>query len=328
MGEPLISVIIPIYNEQAVLETLYQRLTTALESLKETFEVILVDDGSRDKSLEMLRDIVTKDKRYKFLSFSRNFGHQTAITAGLNVVQGKAIVIMDADLQDPPEELPRFLEKWKEGNDVVYAIRRRRKEGVIKRASYAAFYRLLAAISDIHIPLDSGDFCLMDRRIVDLLNRLPERNRFVRGIRSWLGFKQVGLEYERHSRFAGDTKYSLKKLFKLAFDGMISFSSLPLKLASFLGFAVSGVAVLGIMFTFIQRVFISQFAAWGLKPVPGFATTMITMLFLGGVQLICLGIIGEYLGRIYDEVKQRPLYVLREVSGFGEATGDLLLPPK
>ena len=316
MSDPVLSIVIPVYNEEAILEELYRRLTAALEKMGESFEVILVDDGSRDRSLEIIRDLRRRDPRYKYLSFARNFGHQIAISAGINFAEGQAVIIMDADLQDPPEELHRFVAKWREGYDVVYAIRRKRKEGLLKRIAYSTFYRLLAMISEIQIPLDSGDFCLMDRRIVELLNRLPERNRFVRGIRSWLGFKQIGLEYERHARYVGTPKYSLRRLFKLAFDGMVSFSTMPLRLASFLGFIVSGLAVLGILFTLAQRIFHSLFASLGLEPVPGYATTVILVLFLGGVQLICLGIIGEYLGRIHEEVKQRPLYILQEANGF------------
>jgi len=326
MSDPVLSVVIHVYNEEKLLHALYERLTRALEAIGETWEVVFIDDGSRDRSLEILREIQQKDPRYRYLSFARNFGHQTAISAGMQFARGQAVVIMDADLQDPPEELGRFIDKWREGYEVVYAIRRKRKESWLKRMAYAAFYRLLAVISDIPIPLDSGDFCVMDRKVVDLLNCMPERNRFVRGIRSWVGFNQIGVEYERAARYAGETKYTLRRLFKLAFDGMVSFSTVPLKLASFLGFFVSGLAVIGIIFTFAQRVFSDLFASLGLAPVPGYATTVITMLFLGGGQLICLGIIGEDLGRIHDEVKQRPLYILREAGGFERPPG--LLPPR
>lgn len=308
------SIIIPVFNEEAVLPELHERLTRSLEELDGPFEVILIDDGSKDGSLEILRRLHREDPRFKVLSFSRNFGHQTAVTAGLNHARGEAIFIMDADLQDPPEILPRFIEKWREGYQVVYAVRRKRKEGPLKRAAYASFYRILHYLSDIDIPLDTGDFCLMDRQVVSVLNQMPERNRFVRGIRSWAGFRQIGLEYERSARQAGETKYTLNKLLKLAFDGIISFSHLPLRLASVFGFIVSVFSFLYGIATVLQKIFTDT-------TVPGYATTIVMVTFIGGVQLISIGIIGEYLGRIYDEVKERPLYILKDSLGLDEGRG-------
>ncbi len=309
MSNPKYSIVIPVYNEEELLEVLFTRLKTSLEDLDDSWEVILINDGSKDKSLTMLKEFHKRDSRFKVLSFSRNFGHQTAITAGINFARGDAVIIMDADLQDPPEILGKFIDKWKEGYEVVYAVRKKRKESAFKKLAYLSFYRLLRSVSDIDIPLDTGDFCIMDRKIVKILNRLPERNRFVRGIRSWSGYRQIGMEYERDKRLAGEPKYTMKKLFKLAFDGLISFSKLPLRIASVMGVAVSALSFLYGIGTFFQKVFTQT-------TVPGYATTIILITFLGGIQLITIGIIGEYLGRVYDEVKNRPLYILSDVIGF------------
>ncbi|MCB9169860.1 MAG: glycosyltransferase family 2 protein [Flavobacteriales bacterium] len=311
----MISVVVPCYNEQEVLEALRERLTNACEKWGYDWEVVAVDDGSRDTTWEMLCRFQAEDPRWRSISFSRNFGHQAAVSAGLYHAQGDAVFIIDADLQDPPEELHRFIAKWEEGFDVIYGVRKKRKEGLIKRFSYWAFYRLMARVVPFEIPLDSGDFCLMSRRMVNTLNNFPERNRFVRGLRAWAGFKQVAIPYERQGRAAGVPKYTPSKLIKLALDGMISFSGLPLKMASQFGFIVSALAVLGILFTFFQRIFSGFFDRIGLAPVPGYATNVIAILFMGGVQLIFLGIIGEYLIRIFDEVKQRPVWIVREANG-------------
>jgi len=309
----MISIVIPCYNEKEVLDQLYARLTSAAEKWNEPFEVILVDDGSEDETWQLIKKMHDRDSRWKIIRLARNFGHQTAISAGIYHAQGDCVIIIDADLQDPPEELHRFITKWREGYDVVYAIRAKRKENFVKRLCYKAFYRVLGALADIDIPYDSGDFCLMDRKVVDLLSAMPERNRFVRGLRSWVGFRQTGLEYERSARAAGEVKYTFRKLIKLALDGIFSFSTVPLRIATYFGFAVSLVALLGVIFTFLQRIFADLFLRIGLGPVPGFATTVIAILFLGGVQLVCIGIIGEYMGRIYDEVKGRPLWTIREI---------------
>jgi len=312
----MISIILPCYNENEVLADLFSRITASAENFGEPYEVIVVDDGSEESTWLHLKELHEKDKRWKLIRFGRNFGHQTALSAGIAHADSDAVILMDADLQDPPEQLQQLIQKWKEGYQVVYAIRKKRKENFLKRGCYKLFYKILARMADTDIPLDSGDFCLMDRKVVDLLKSMPERNRFVRGMRSWVGLRQVGVEYERDARAGGKPKYTLRKLIKLATDGVISFSSKPLRLATYLGFVCSLIAMLGTLFTFVQRIFATWFASINLKPVSGFATIVISVLFLGGVQLICLGIIGEYLGRIFDEVKGRPLWTIQETVGF------------
>ena len=312
----MISVIIPVFNERDNLEALVGRLQPVLEA--ETggaFEVIFVDDGSRDGSSETLDRLSGRDQHYKTVHFSRNFGHQAALQAGLDVAGGDAVVLMDADLQDPPELLGELLAKWSKGYEVVYAIRRKRRESLWKRIAYAAFYRTLKMISDIDTPLDAGDFCLMDRRVVDALVALPERNRFLRGLRSWVGFRQTGVEYERHARNAGEPKYTLRKLISLALSGYIGFSTFPLRVAAWLGMfaAVAGFA-LGLW------VIVSHFTEHNIPQ--GWASTSSLILFVGGVQLIILGIMGEYLGRVYHEVRSRPLYVVRSRVGFSRSSPD------
>ncbi len=301
-----LSVVIPAYNEEDNLPALYGRLTATLDALNLDYEIIFVNDGSQDRTLALLRDLAARDPRVVAVDLARNFGHQVAISAGLDHSRGAAVIIMDADLQDPPEVLPQFIARWREGYDVVYAIREQRKEGPLKRAAYALFYRLLKRIAHIDIPLDAGDFCIMDRRVVDLLNGMPERNRFVRGIRTWVGLNQTGLAYERHARHAGKPKYTFKKLIYLALDGLISFSFVPLRLISLAGLAVSFLSILIAIAYTIQKLTI------GLSP-PGFATLVVAIFFLAGIQLITIGVIGEYVGRIFEEVKARPLYVTRQV---------------
>jgi polyisoprenyl-phosphate glycosyltransferase len=242
------------------------------------------------------------------VELARNFGHQVAISAGLDYARGAGVIVMDADLQDPPEVLPQFIAKWQAGHDVVYAIREQRKENWLKRAAYAAFYRILRRVANIDIPLDAGDFCIMDRRVVDLLVGMPERNRFVRGIRSWVGLDQVGLAYERHARHAGRPKFTFTRLIYLALDGLVSFSYIPLRVITVLGFGVSLISIILAIFYAIKRLTV------GLSP-PGFATITVAIFFLAGMQLTTIGVIGEYIGRIFEEVKQRPLYVVRRVSG-------------
>lgn len=311
----MISLVVPCYNEHRVLDALYERLSASAKSWNEQYEVVLVDDGSQEETWRKLTAIHTRDPLWKIIRFSRNFGHQTAVSAGIFYAKGDCIIILDADLQDPPEELHRFLTKWREGYDVVYGIRTKRKEGIFKKAAYKIFYRILMRFSQVPIPYDSGDFCLIDRKVADLLRIMPERNRFVRGLRAWVGLRQVGIIYERQARKAGEPKYTFSKLLQLAVDGVFSFSTLPLRLATYLGLFVSFVAFLGVVFTFLQRIFARRFEQIGLGPVPGFATIVIAILFLGAIQLVCLGIIGEYIGRIYEEVKQRPLWVVRESLG-------------
>lgn len=310
-----ISIIVPCFNEEAVLSELFGRLGAVAATWGLEPEIICVDDGSRDRTWELLKAQHQIDPRWRCLSFARNFGHQTAVSAGLFYATGDVVVVMDADLADPPEEISRLLEKWREGYDVVYAIRQNRKESRFKRLCYWAFYRIMARLVAFEIPLDTGDFCLISRRVVDALNAMPERNRFVRGLRAWSGFRQTGVTYERAARFAGAPKYSFSKLFKLATDGLFSFSTVPLRLATFLGLSVSVLAFLGAVVTFAQKIFAAQLAKIGLAPTAGFPTIVISILFLGGVQLICLGILGEYIGRIYEEVKGRPLWILRDSAG-------------
>ncbi len=304
---PDVSVIVPVLNEKENIDVLHSRLVSVLEQTGMDFEIVFVDDGSNDGSVESLRGLAVRDQRVVVVELARNFGHQTAITAGLEFAEGKAVIVMDADLQDPPEVLPDFIGKWREGFDVVYAIREHRKEGWLKRAGYRLFYRLLRRIANVDIPLDSGDFCLMDRRVVDLLNSMPERNRFVRGIRSWVGLNQVGLPIVRHARHAGLPKYTFGRLFLLALDGLISFSHVPLRLITVLGLGVSMVSL------FLAGFYLVKKLLYGLSP-PGFATLVVSIFFFAGLQLITLGVIGEYVGRIFDESKRRPLYVLRQIS--------------
>lgn len=307
----MISLVIPIHNEQEILPILYERIKTASEDWQDQYEVIFVDDGSQDSSLEIIKDLNSRDNCIKAISFSRNFGHQTAVSAGLQYTTGDVVIVMDGDLQDPPEQIIDFLEKWKQGYEVVYAIRKKRKEMWYKKIAYYSFYRLLNWMSSIKIPLDTGDFCLMDRVIVDHLNSLPERNRFVRGLRAWIGYKQIGIPYERSARLAGEAKYTFKKLLRLAFDGLINFSYRPLQIFTSLGAIISMLSLLAGAYYLLQ---------WFINPalreeLPGYTSLIIAVLFLGGVQLISIGVLGEYIGRIFDEVKGRPLFIVSQKIG-------------
>jgi glycosyltransferase involved in cell wall biosynthesis len=307
MARPDLSVVIPIYNEAENLPALYTRLIAVLETHAANYEIVFVDDGSRDSSLAQLQALADANRRVVVVELARNFGHQVAISAGLDQSRGGAVIVMDADLQDPPEVLPQFMAKWREGYDVVYAIREHRKESWAKRTAYALFYRLLQRVANIEIPLDAGDFCIMDRRVVDLLVQMPERNRFVRGIRSWIGLRQVGLAYERHERHAGQPKYTFSRLIYLALDGLVSFSYVPLRVITVMGFSVSLLSIILAIFYVIKQLTV------GLYP-PGFATLTVAIFFLTGIQLITIGVIGEYVGRIFEEVKRRPLYILRQIT--------------
>jgi glycosyltransferase involved in cell wall biosynthesis len=313
---PVLSVVLPYFNERENLAPLMDRLRPLLERLTAgSFEIIFVDDASADGSDLLLDALHDEDARVKVLRFSRNFGHQAALTAGLAHASGQAVVLMDSDLQDPPEVIETFLERWRAGFEVVYAVRRRRKESVWKRAAYSVFYRSMRAIAEIDVPLDAGDFCLLDRKVVDALNELPEHNRFLRGLRSWLGFRQSPVEYERAARFGGEPKYTMGKLIKLAMSGYVGFSAMPLRMSAWLGFfsALTGFAV-GV-WAIIARILA--------VPAPrGWASTLSVILFVGGMQLLVLGVMGEYLGRIYDEVRRRPSFVLRDARGF-ESADDL-----
>ncbi len=301
------SIVIPIFNEEGNLRELYEKLMSVMSSFNEPFELVFIDDGSHDRSVAIIKELMKENHRLCLVSLSRNFGHQVAISAGIDYAKGESVVLMDADLQDPPEVIPSLIEKLNEGYDVVYAVRKKRKEGIILRSCFALYYRILRKVSYVDIPLDAGDFCIMNRRVVELLQNMKEKNRFVRAIRSWLGFRQTGVEYERKMRKTGDTKYSFNNRLRGALDGIISFSYIPLKIATLLGFISSIVSFLAICMFLIAKLFFNTFM------VRGFPTTIIIILFLGGIQLITIGIIGEYIGRIYDEVKQRPLYVVKEL---------------
>ncbi len=310
----MISLVIPIFNEEATLERLYERVVAASAAWGDTYEALLVDDGSHDDSLSMMQAMADRNPAFAVIKLSRNFGHQAAISAGIMHARGDAVVVMDGDLQDPPEELNRFLSKWREGYDVVYAIRQQRKEHLLKRLAYALFYRVLKVVSHISIPLDSGDFCVMDKKVVRVLNReMPERIRFVRGLRAYAGFKQIGVAYDRPERAAGTTKYSFRKLMKLALDGILDFSVFPLRIATFMGFALS-VGSLGLAGMYLVARML-RMPIFGHAPgdVTGFTTLAVGMFFLGGMILLVLGCIGEYLGRIYTEVKQRPFYIVETI---------------
>lgn len=307
----MISIVVPCLNEEPVLRDTHRRLVAALEQLPQRFEILYVDDGSTDRTPEILRELQAHDERIRVLRFSRNFGHQMAITAGLEHASGDAVAIIDADLQDPPEVIADFVAKWMDGCDVVYGVRSERQgETAFKLWTAKLFYRLIGKLSDTEIPLDTGDFRLMSRRVVDALMAMPERDRFVRGMVSWLGFSQAAVPYRRAARAAGVTKFSVFKMLRFATDGIVSFSILPLRLATWVGFAASGIALLGILITVVERLM----GVEGL--VKGWASILVAILFIGGVQLICMGIIGEYVGRIYGESKRRPLYVVRERMGF------------
>jgi glycosyltransferase involved in cell wall biosynthesis len=311
-NKKLLSVVVPVFNESEVIQVFYGRLKSVLDSLASlAHEIIFVDDGSRDDSYKKVADLADGDRRVRAIKFSRNFGHQIAITAGIDSARGDAVIVMDADLQDPPELIPKFVEKWEEGYEVVYGSREKREgETRMKIFTASLFYRVLRKLIKIDIPVDVGDFRLMSRTAVGHFKKFKERDRFVRGLVSWVGFKQVGIPYARDKRWAGETKYPYRKMIKFALDGITSFSSLPLRFASWLGFFVSVLAFLYLGSVFVQK-------AMG-KTVQGWATIMVGMLFLGGVQLICLGIIGEYIGRIFNETKQRPLYVIEETRGSEE----------
>jgi glycosyltransferase involved in cell wall biosynthesis len=309
---PLISLIIPVFNERDNLDALAARLPPVLDQTTDgSFEVLFIDDGSRDGSSEFLDAMGARDERYKVIHFSRNFGHQSALQAGLDAAAGAAVVLMDADLQDPPELLNEFIAKWNEGYEVVYAVRRHRKESIFKRMAYSIFYRSMRFLAEIDTPLDAGDFCLLDDRVVQALVGLPERHRFLRGLRSWVGFNQIGIEYDRGARNAGQPKYSLRKLISLALAGYIGFSSFPLRVAAWLGLFSASVG-----FLLTSWVVLSKLTT---ATVPqGWASTIAVVLFVGGAQLIMLGVLGEYLARVYDEVRRRPLYVVRSRKGFRE----------
>jgi glycosyltransferase involved in cell wall biosynthesis len=310
----MISIVVPVYNEEEVLTELHRRVSQAMDDTGETWELILVDDGSLDRSAEVIQKLSQLDERVKGISFSRNFGFQEAVTAGLTHATGDAVILSDADLQDPPETIPEMIAKWREGNDVVYGIRAQRVgETWFKKITAMVFYRTIHRITSVDIPLDTGDFRLMDRRVVDSILKMPERNRFLRGMVPWVGYKQIGIVYERQARYAGESKFkSVRQMLPFALDAITSFSYFPLQMATYLGFFIAAISLIAILIVVILRLFGQT------QPLTGQATTLVAVLFLGGVQLISLGIIGEYLGRIYDEVKGRPLYLVDKKWGFDQ----------
>jgi dolichol-phosphate mannosyltransferase len=316
VSKKLISIVIPTYKSEVNLPVLIERLKAVLSKCSYDYEIIFVEDNSPDRTLEILRGICLNTNNIKVISLSRNFGQQIAASAGLKYAKGAAVIIMDDDLQDPPEFIPNLLERWEQGYEIVYAIRQSRKEGFLKRIGYKIFYRAIVRLSYVKIPKDSGDFGLIDRKIVEIINRMPERDRFLRGLRAWVGFKQIGIECERGERYKGKPAYNFLKVIKLATNGIFAFSDMPLQISSAIGFAVSLISFLGIIFTVIQRIMTYLFPQNRLAVWPGFSTIVLSVLFLGGVQLISIGILGEYIARIYNEVKQRPLFLVKETIGF------------
>lgn len=304
--KPTFTIIAPVYNEVESLPELYKQVCRVMDSIGEAWELVLVDDGCTDGSTDVIRVLAEQDERVRPVIFARNFGHQIAVTAGLDNSRGEAVVIIDADLQDPPEVILDLIAKWREGYQVVYAVRAEREgETWFKKVTASLFYRVIFRITDIKIPLDTGDFRLLDRKVVNVMNSMHERHRFLRGMSSWVGFRQIGVPYKRVARFAGVTKYPFRKMLGLALNAITSFSYFPLQLATYVGFVAAGISILVIPVVIIMRVA-------GHNAFMGQASTLLAVLFLGGVQLISLGILGEYLGRVYDEVKARPLYVVSE----------------
>ncbi len=312
MEHPTFSIVAPVYNEEPVLHRLYERIREVMDGTGETWELVLVDDGSRDGSADIIAQLHTQDHRVRGISFSRNFGFQIAVTAGLDQTRGEAVILTDADLQDPPEVIPDMIAKWREGYDVVYGVRGNRQgETWFKKITAKTFYRTIDSITGIDIPLDTGDFRLMDRRVVNVIGNMKERNRFLRGMVPWIGFKQTGVQYERHARYAGQSKFnSVRRMLPFAIDAITSFSHFPLQLAMYFGFFIAFLSAVAIMLVFVLRLMNGELS--------GQATTLAAVLFLGGIQLISLGIIGEYIGRIYDEVKGRPLYLIDRSWGMEE----------
>jgi dolichol-phosphate mannosyltransferase len=310
----MISIIIPVYNEQENIELLFNRLISSSKLWNDSFELLFVDDGSSDNSYSLLKEIADRQDNVKIIKLSRNFGHQAAISAGIKLAKGDAAIIMDADLQDPPELLTKFIEEWKNGTEVVYAVRKNRKENIFKKIGYMSFYWILQKIvSDINIPIDAGDFCLMDRKVIDVLNSMTEENRFVRGLRAYAGYNQKGIEYDRPNRASGSPKYTFSKLIRLAIDGILDFSIIPLRIATFLGAFISITSFIIGLFFIIHRIL--NFKVFGYSPTdtPGLASLAVGIFFLGGVIMFMLGIIGEYIGKIYMEVKNRPSYIIEEI---------------
>jgi polyisoprenyl-phosphate glycosyltransferase len=316
---PTYSLVVPAHNEEGVVGELVARLIQVMDALDRESEAILVDDGSRDRTYELMLEAASADVRFRLVRLSRNFGHQIALTAGVDLAAGDAVIVLDADLQDPPEVILELAARWREGYDIVYAVREMREgETRFKRATATAFYRAFNRISEVEVPLDAGDFRLVDRRALDVFNQMRESNRFVRGMFSWIGLRQTGVLYRRHERFAGETKYPFRKMLRFAATGVTSFSSAPLRAALNLGFFVSIVSFLIGMWSLIVKV-------GGFFNVPGWTSIVVPVTFIGGIQLIVLGVIGEYIGDIHAEVKRRPLYVISELENFPDSPQ---LPPR
>jgi glycosyltransferase involved in cell wall biosynthesis len=306
MSTPIYSIVAPIYNEYNNIQELYRRVSQVMDSTGAPWELLMVDDGSTDGSTDQIRALAAQDERVRPVIFARNFGHQIAVTAGLDYSRGQAVVIIDSDLQDPPEVILQLIARWQEGCEIVYAVRSVRVgESWFKLYTASLFYRLIARITDVKIPMDAGDFRLLDRKVVNVLNQMRERHRFLRGMSVWVGFRQCGVEYRRDPRFSGETKYPFRRMLRLAINAVTSFSYFPLQLATYLGFICAGISIIVIPVVAFMRL-------TGNQAFLGQASTLIAVLFLGGVQLICLGILGEYIGRLYDEAKGRPLYIVRE----------------
>lgn len=317
---PTYSLIVPLYNEQDTLPELVRRLTDVMNTLDVPTELVLINDGSKDQSLILLRSFHQQDNRICYINLARNFGHQIAVTAGLNFVRGDMAIILDADLQDPPELIPELIKQWRSGFQVVYAQRTKRiEESWGKQFLAYWFYRILRKLADVEIPTDTGDFCLIDRSVIDILNSMPERTRYLRGLRSWVGFNQTAVLFNRDARFAGEAKYTLRKSFKLAISGIVSFSQVPLRLSTYVGLFAAIVSLFMALLILYWRIFVPN------SPLTGFTMILVAVFFLGAVQLVCIGILGEYIGRIYEEVKGRPLYTVSEIVGFNNSPDNFKL---
>lgn len=310
----LLSLVIPCHNEAAVIRATYLRICEVLGNSKFRLQMVFVNDGSEDETEQILEERSVSDRRVKVVTLARNFGHQAAVSAGLANADGDAVAVIDADLQDPPEVILEMIDRWHEGFDVIYGIRTKRKEGIWKRLGYSAFYRIFKWISDIDAPLDAGDFSLIDKQVVFQINKLPEKNRFFRGLRVWVGFRHTGVCYERQRRAAGTTKYSIVRLVRLATDGVFNFSTAPLRVVFVLGLLMSVISITAASTVFVVRVLDISYFGQRLRDVQGFTSIILTVLLIGGIQLICTGILGEYIGRIYQEVKSRPSYIVRQFS--------------
>lgn len=315
-----LSVVVPCFNEEAVIVETHARIVNVLgENPNFELELIYVDDGSHDRTRELLLEIAEWDLRVTVVIFTRNFGHQPAVSCGLDYACGDVVAVMDADLQDPPEVILEMLKKWRDGYEVVYGVRSKRKESILRRAIYATYYQVLHFLANVDVPLHSGDFSIIDRRVVDSLKALPEHNRFMRGLRAWVGFRQTGHVYERHARAAGETKYPLRKLIKLGFDGIFNFSTAPLTAIFLIGIAVSGISIFCALMLVIYKITDLSIFGYNANDLPGYTSIVFSIFFFGGVQLISVGILGEYVGRIYTEVKQRPNYIVDRTHGRSKA---------